>query len=171
MTNLQIMKKALQQLVISPLLQEGFTGKWPHFQRVASDHIALISFQTNKYGGSFTVEISAVFPDRDETNYAVRDAVAPGERNVWYTNHRYRLKGMYDGWFFYRDVYAKRSLFTGTHYLAVSEKEADSFVPPLGYRLVQHFQPETADVVCECVNRQLDDGFRWLEQFIKRSLG
>ena len=62
MTNIQIMKKALHVSVIKELCDKGFTGKWPHFRREHEGYIELLSFQINKWGGSFTVELSAVFP-------------------------------------------------------------------------------------------------------------
>ena len=69
MTNNQIMKKYLRANVIEPLFIQGFTGKYPHFRREKENCIELISFQTNNYGGSFTVEVSAVFPDRENKNF------------------------------------------------------------------------------------------------------
>ena len=62
MTNRELMKKHILSNVVSRLLENGFTGKYPHFRRIDGDCIELITFQTNKWGGSFTVEVSAIFP-------------------------------------------------------------------------------------------------------------
>ncbi len=48
-----------------PYLQEqGFEGMYPHFRRNNGACIELVTFQTNKWGGSFRIEVSVVFPGR-----------------------------------------------------------------------------------------------------------
>lgn len=171
MTNLEIMKVKLHACVIARLMAQGFVGKWPHFRRIHENHTELITFQTNKYGGSFTVEVSAVFQNREDKNYLSLDgkAFSLDTVNVWDTKRRYRLKGMDDGWFYYRDLYRNRSLFR-SRYLDVSEKEADRFQPPKGYKLVRKFNEETAEDICGRVNRQMKAGFMWIERFVKKEL-
>lgn len=164
------MKKQLHKYVISPLLEQGFTGKWPHFRRTYTNHIELLTFQTNKYGGSFTVELSVVFPNAENKNYFYREDLSLDEINVWDTNQRYRLKGMYDGWFYYRDLYKKRVIFFGRDYLDVNEKAASNFLPPKGYKLVQKFNLETAESICCIVNSQLKKGFAWIDCVVKRNI-
>ena len=165
MTNNQIMKKHLELNVIGPLLAQGFTGKYPHFRRVKEDCIELISFQTNKHGGSFTVEVSAVFPDKENKNYVSGSNLSVNELTVWDTNERYRLKGMYDGWFYYRDLYSKYILGYGKDYIDMSENTADPTVPK-GYKLVQRFNEDTAKQICKEVNEQLIKAFKWLQKFV-----
>ena len=99
MTNRQIMLKALNKKVLPPLLEQGFTGKHPHYRREKDDCIELISFDTNKWGGSFNIEVSAIFPNSEFTN-CLSDTIA---EDVWDTSNRYRLDGMPDGWFYYND--------------------------------------------------------------------
>ena len=99
MTNRQIMLKALNKNVILSLLEQGFTGKYPHYKREKDDCIELISFDTNKWGGSFNIEVSAIFLNSEFTN-CLSDTIA---EDVWDTSHRYRLDGMPDGWFYYND--------------------------------------------------------------------
>lgn len=165
MTNNQIMKKHLEHNVIGPLLAQGFTGKYPHFRRVKEDCIELISFQTNKHGGSFTVEVSAVFPDKENKNYISDNNLSVNELTVWDTNERYRLKGMYDVWFYYRDLYSKYILGYGKDYIDMSENTADPTVPK-GYKLVQRFNEDTAKQICKEVNEQLIKAFKWLQKFV-----
>lgn len=166
MTNNQRMKSYLQKLVFAPLAEKGFTGKHPHYRRECENCIELISVQINKYGGSFTIEVSAVFPNNEYKNYVFWDE----QICVWNTNQRYRLKGMYDGWFYYRDLYSKYALGFGKIYHDVSEKQADNFVAPKGYKLVQKFDDETATKICEEINKQLIKAFKWLERFKKKNL-
>lgn len=169
MTNAQIMKKYLNANVIQALLSQGFTGNYPHFQRKQSGCIELITFQTNKYGGAFTLEVSAVFPDKENKNLAENKDLNEEPLSVWHTNKRYRLKGMHNGWFYYHDLYAKRIIGFGKDYLLVSERSKKNFVLPKGYKTVQQFSETTAVIICDEVNRQLKKAFRWLERFKKRN--
>lgn len=169
MANNEIMKSHLKKTVIAPLLENGFTGKYPHFRRECHNCIELISFQTNKHGGSFTVEVSAVFLNGKNKNYASWDGLPEEQLTVWNTYQRYRLKGMYDGWFYYRDLYAKRVFGFGKNYIDVSENKAGIFVPPAGYKLVQTFNDKTAAEICDEVNFQLEKAFKWLARFKKRN--
>ena len=167
MTNLTLMRKCLHEKVISALLSDGFTGKYPHYRKNHGDWIELVSFQTNKYGGSFTVEVSAVFPNRVNTNCAIK-TIVPETVTVWDTNRRYRLKGMYDGWFHYQDVYVKPIFLWGKSYYAVTEKEEQAFLLKKGYRLVQSFCEETAMKICDEINLQMVTAFRWTRKLSNR---
>ena len=167
MTNHEIMKKSIMSNVVSALAEKGFTGKYPHYRRIDRDCIELITFQTNKWGGSFTVEVSAIFPHSNDTN-CTHKQIETESVTAWDTNNRYRLKGMYDGWFYYHDLYAKRVLGFGKVYHSVSENRKSSFVVPKGYRLVQEFSEEKAKAVCDEVNLQLKKAYKWLEKFKKR---
>lgn len=110
------MRKALDQTVIASLRRDGFTGKYPHFRRRLENRIELLSFQTNKWGGSFRVEASAVYPDAEGklTNFltagqnGMRHQLEEAEYDsvsVWNTSFRYTFPGVFDGWFWYVDVY------------------------------------------------------------------
>ncbi|MDF7800823.1 DUF4304 domain-containing protein [Pontiellaceae bacterium B1224] len=48
---------ALKRIVIPELRKQGFKGSLPHFRRI-TDHVDLLSFQFNKYGGGFVVEVA-----------------------------------------------------------------------------------------------------------------
>ncbi len=169
MTNNQIMKKYLRTNVIEQLFIQGFTGKYPHFRREKENCIELISFQTNNYGSSFTVEVSAVFPDRENKNFVFWDGLTVDDLTVWNTDKRYRLKGMYNGWFYYRDLYRKYIFGFGKDYIDVNENYS-STVAPKGYKLVQRFDEHTAGQICDEINKQLVKAFRWLARFEKRSI-
>lgn len=165
MTNRQIMLSALKRYTFPVLTEQGFTGKHPNFRRELDNCIELISFQTNKWGGSFTIEVSAVFPGSDCKNYTLYDGVTEETFGVEATNHRYRLPGMFNGWFYYRDVYCKRTLFFRKHYYDVPEKEAVEFIPPKGYSLVQKFNEDTAVQICKEINLQFKKAYKWLADF------
>ena len=163
MSNREMMKKQLLSNVVAPLLEVGFTGQFPHYRRNFQDCVELVTFQWNKYGGAFTVEVTAVFPNHKDTNCAA-ERIDVNRVTVWETNRRYRLKGTYDRWFYYQDLYAKRILDFGKDYLPVEDKDS----VPKGYKLVQKFNEDTAKKICDTVNRQLKDAFRWLEKFEKQ---
>ena len=164
MTNSQIMKKHLEAKVINPLLEKGFVGKYPHFRKEKDDCIELISFQNNKHGGSFTVEVSAIFPDKKEKNFDLDDGLCIDSVTVFDTNERYRLKGMYDGWFYTCDLYSKYVFGLGKVYFEANEKSTSV---PKGHKLVQKFKEDTADQICKEVNKQLVKAFKWLGKFEK----
>ncbi len=165
MTNREIMISALEKHTFPALAAQGFVGKYPNFRRKLDNCMELISFQSNKHGGSFAIEVSAVFPNSKNKNYTLYDGVTEETFGVEATNKRYRLPGLFDGWFYYRDVYRKRTLFLGAIYYDVSENESVSFVPPKGYQLVQKFDDDAAIRICKEINAQLDKAYQWLVKF------
>ena len=170
MANREIMLSALKKHTFPLLKEQGFTGKYPNFRCKRDNCIELVSFFTNKWGGSFTIEVSAVFPNSENKNYTLYNGVTEETFGVEATNERYRLPGMYDGWFYYRDVYRKRTLFFGNVYYDVPEKQVDNFIPPKGYILVQKFDDDTASQICAEINMQIEVAYKWLEKFKKRNI-
>ena len=169
MTNREVMLSALKEHTFPLLEEQGFTGKYPNFRRKLDNCIELISFQSNKWGGSFTIEVSAVFPGSADPNYTLYEGVTEETFGVEATNRRYRLPGIFNSWFYYRDVYRKRTLVFGSIYYDVPEKEAATFVPTKGYTLVQKFDQNTAVQICAEINKQLETAYRWLNNFEKRN--
>ena len=170
MTNIQKMKSYLAQYVFPKLYEKDFTGKWPHFRRELGDCVELISFYTNKWGGAFSVYVSAIFPNSENKNYTIHkwmditeDLLSAGD-----ANRGYRLKGMYDGEFHYRDLYSKLIFGLGMVYLHAPENKSESFVPPKGYKFVRKFDDEAALAVCEEVNKQFEKAYKWLDKFEKK---
>ena len=52
------MDKTLSELVIPVLRQKGFKGSFPHFRRLTADRINLLTFQFDRNGGGFVIEIT-----------------------------------------------------------------------------------------------------------------
>ena len=169
MANREIMLSALKKHTFPLLKEQGFTGKYPNFRRKLDSCIELISFQTNKWGGSFTIQVSAVFPGSSDPNYTLYEGITEDTFGVEATNRRYRLPGMYAGWFYYRDVYRKRTLFFGNLYYGVPEKEAADFEPPKGYKLVQKFNADTAAQICHEINSQFNKAYKWLADYKRKN--
>jgi len=164
------MKAALKQYVISPLMDAGFTGKYPHFRREYNDRIELLFFQTNQWGNSFTVEISVVYTNQQgwAANFSSDDNSVPfSEAKVPHTNYRFRLKGMYDGWFYYSDLYCFE-IKSHKFYHAVGEKAALSYVPQANEYLVQKADDSIYGKICDEVNKQMPSAFQWWQKMEKK---
>lgn len=170
MSQSQKMRSALSKYVIPSLTEKGFVGEYPHYKKAYDDRIELLVFQANKWGNSFTVEVSTVFlpqTNRD-SNFCSEDFEIIENATVWDTNLRYRLKGMYDGWFYYTDVY-KQKIMATTFYNAVGEKKAKDYSPAKNEKLIQKADDEIYRKVCEEVNNQMVKAFKWWDAFNKNN--
>jgi hypothetical protein len=58
----EAMDAALKELVVPVLRANGFKGSLPHFRRATPQAIELLTFQFDKWGGGFVVEISKCPP-------------------------------------------------------------------------------------------------------------
>lgn len=168
MSQSQKMRSALNNLVIPKLLDRGFEGKYPHYKKIYDDRIELLTFETNKWGNSFTIEVSTVFlPSSNRDSNVIGSEIPPVEElNVWNTSNSYRLKGMFDGWFYYTDVYEK-NIFSKPTYNAVSETNAKTYEPQQYEKLVQKADDEIYVKVCEEVNKQMEEAYKWWDSFNK----
>ncbi len=52
----QLMDQALKAHVVPALRERGFTGSFPHFRRLRTDRIDLLTFQFERNGGGFVIE-------------------------------------------------------------------------------------------------------------------
>jgi hypothetical protein len=48
----------LKSTVITKLRARGFQGSYPHFRRFVEDRVDLLTFQHDKWGGGFVIEIA-----------------------------------------------------------------------------------------------------------------
>ena len=169
------MRKALDELVIAPLKQQGFEGQYPHFRRVTSEErieLLVIGIGTGRYGNRFGVCGSVIFPketDPTRRNYYPRPDELPLEQiNVYCTNLRKSLPGNFDGEFYYTDVYEERMEPSDDipevwySYEAVSEERAQNFQPGKNQRLVQKYDENTCVMLAEEANRQMPQLLRWM---------
>ena len=107
-----------------------------------------------------------VFPNSKVTNLTNLNATVNDQKvDVSCTNQRYRLKGMFDGWFYYRDVY---ELPNGS-YRDIPENESATFSPPAKLKLLQKFDEKIANDICDEINLQLKDAFKWLSRFKQKN--
>ncbi len=176
MTNRDRMNAALKKTVFPYLLEQGFEGKYPHFRRNNGDCIELVSFQTNKLGGSFWVEVSVVFPGRENSNIIWWDE-STEPLSAWCTKKRYRLPGMFGGEFYYCDVYKKTTKYNWftswrvgiyTNYVGVLNDKAAAQWRSDGYECIKRFDENTADEICDTIIKQMIEAYRWMKKFEKK---
>ena len=91
------MINALKKSVIPYLREYGFKGSFPHFRRQNEENIDLITFQFNRYGGSFVVELTS----------CPKEGVTMSKVTAHDVGNRYRLKedkDEYGTWFDYENA-------------------------------------------------------------------
>ena len=91
----------LKELVVPVLKEGGFKGSFPHFRRLCANKIDLLTFQFDRWGGGFLVEVAACQPEG--VTHSWGEKVVPGKVTAWDVNQRLRLgsKGEGDPWFRY----------------------------------------------------------------------
>ena len=77
----KLMKEALMAIVLPRLRQVGFTGSFPHLRRRCSDRIDLLTFQFDRYGGGFIIEISQCAPEGFTTYWGKQ--IPPEKVRAW----------------------------------------------------------------------------------------
>ena len=170
MSQSQKMRNALLKYVVPNLIAKGFVGQYPHYKKIYDDKIELLVFETNKHGNSFTVEISTVFlvSKKRDSNFSSSEFKKIEDATVWDTNLRYRLKGIYDGWFYYTDLYSQK-INSIVFYNAISEIKSKDYIPATNEVLVQKADDNIYRKVCEEVNNQMVTAFKWWDAFHKNN--
>lgn len=165
------MQEALIERVVPPLTEQGFSGEYPHYNRQMEDRIELLGFLDHKYGVGFNVEVSVVFPQRpkEQTNCSTHSFEPPEKATVFSTLKRFRLPGMYDGWFYFTDVYKTKKRLSNTHtiesYEPVSEQRSKSFIPGMNQVLVQEAGEELFVSIADEVNNQMAEAYEWWRKY------
>ena len=80
---------ALKKHVVPVLKAQGFEGSFPHFRRPTGTAIHLLTFQFDKWGGGFVVEIATCPPVGFTTHWG--EHIPPTKIRAWDINHRLRL--------------------------------------------------------------------------------
>ncbi len=79
------MHKALKQIVVPYLRQQGCKGTFPHFRRLTETKIDLLSFQFRIQGGGFFIDLAS----------STLDGFVDGSGNLVPPN---KLTAYYEGW-------------------------------------------------------------------------
>jgi Domain of unknown function (DUF4304) len=85
----KMMDSALKKVVIPVLRKQGFKGSFPHFRRMNEINIDLITFQFNRWGSSFVIEL-ATCPLEGVTLYW-GEQIPPNKVTAHDLAKRYRL--------------------------------------------------------------------------------
>ncbi len=96
---------AVREVVLPVLRDMGFTGSFPHFRRIRDAQIDLLTFQFNRHGGSFVIEVAFCAPDGFTTHWGEHippkklraHDIDPDQRPRLDSNHP-------DRWFHYEPV-------------------------------------------------------------------
>jgi len=99
------MEAELKSVVVPKLRESGFQGSYPHFRRFVEGGIDLLTFQHDKWGGGFVIEIACAPPSEITTHWG--KTIAPAKVTAWdiFFNQRQRIKPSQgsdtDSWFRY----------------------------------------------------------------------
>lgn len=124
------MVKALQEIVVTRLREKGFKGSFPHFRRPSKEKIDLLTFQFDKWGGGFVIEISRCPPEGITTHWG--EPIAANKVRAWdmHPDERFRLQpgsgNSISDWFRYDKPHFLKDVFKKTAkevlpYLEVAE--------------------------------------------------
>lgn len=97
----------LKRDIVPALRSRGFKGSMPHFRRMGPMQIDLLTFQFDRYGGGFVIEISKCAPTGVITPWG--QPIAPSKVTAYdlHPAERLRLKPKEgsgtDAWFRYDD--------------------------------------------------------------------
>ena len=96
------MIKTLKEHIVPVLRERGFKGSFPHFRRTTERAIHLVTFQFDKWGGGFAVEIAACPPGG--VLMPSGEQIPPTKVRAWDVARRLRLGALdekSDHWFRY----------------------------------------------------------------------
>ncbi|MBA2936891.1 DUF4304 domain-containing protein [Paenibacillus sp. CGMCC 1.16610] len=116
-----IMIDALKTIVIPELREKGFKGSFPHFRRITDKKIDILTFQFDKYGGGFRLEIAVCSPEGLTHDWG--EKVTPNKVTAYHLNIQNRKTILDNGnWFRY-----DKKTFFGSVYKKVASKVLKSF--------------------------------------------
>lgn len=91
MSNKDKMISALKKIVVPELKSRGFKGRFPHFRKQVGQMGYLLSFQFDKWGGGFLIEIG-VAKVNEEGNVKIDNLIRPFQKlNAFHLNNRFRI--------------------------------------------------------------------------------
>jgi hypothetical protein len=96
------MISALKEHVLPALKARGFKGSFPHFRRATATGIHLLTFQFDKWGGGFVVEIASCPTDGVTMHWG--EQIPPAKVTAHHVSRRLRLgasSDQSDHWFRY----------------------------------------------------------------------
>ena len=98
----ETMIAAIKVHVVPVLKARGFKGSFPHFRRATANGIHLLTFQFDKWGGGFVVEVASC--PADGVTMHRGEQIPPAKVTAHHVNQRLRLGAsgdQSDHWFRY----------------------------------------------------------------------
>lgn len=169
MTQAQKMNDALEREVIAKLKENGFEGKFPHYKKVFSDRIELISFPKDKYGNGFHVVASVAYPNREKWGQNIDYHFFKGELGELTADDcgkRYELKSRFGRIFYYTDVYIIQ-IFGGIIYKSISESKMKTYKPKRFDIHAQKYDEAIYRRICDEINRKMPKIYKWWKKMSK----
>jgi hypothetical protein len=154
------MEKAIKKIVIPYFREAGFKGSFPHFRKIESDKIKLVTFQFNLSGGSFVVELAQCEAKALITSWGKE--ILPAKITAHDINSRYRLGSIHssDHWF----VFGTRNYEIG-HEKIKSIKHYES----VANKVIAYFVAESENYWLNLPNKSLKHRPFGAGQFLSRS--
>ena len=122
---------ALRGMVIPVLRELEFSGSFPHFRRIRESQIDLLTFQFNRHGGSFVVEIAVC--DTEGFTTAWGEKLPPNKVSAHDLHPKNRLRlgsraaGKSDFWFSYEPFQPEIYEAVAAKLLLLIRSEAEVF--------------------------------------------
>jgi hypothetical protein len=95
----------LKSTVISKLRERGFKGSYPHFRRIVENRVDLLTFQHDRWGGGFVIEIARAPADGITTHWGEAISANKITAHDLHPNERKRIQPREgpgtDSWFRY----------------------------------------------------------------------
>ena len=123
----EAMNRALKAIAVLKLRQLGFKGSFPHFRRPHERHVDLATFQFNKYGGSFVVEIASLTQEQVASHWSGNLSFSTATAYDASNRHRLGAIGHDDHWFTFgkeNDVPGHTELQSETVYASIAQAVA-----------------------------------------------
>ena len=92
---------ALEKVVVPELRKRGFKGSFPHFRRISVNKIDLITFQFDRYGGGFVIEVGVCSPEGVIHHWGEKVPPNKVTAHDLHPDSRVRLTGNDGEWFRY----------------------------------------------------------------------
>ncbi|MEN0056204.1 MAG: DUF4304 domain-containing protein [Mucilaginibacter sp.] len=107
-----LMDKAIKEITIPFLREQGFKGSFPHFRRTKEDRINLLTFQFSLSSSKFVVEISNCSVNGILTTW--NKEIKPVKCTAHDMNHRHRMGSLINNTDYWFD-FSKESIFSNIY--------------------------------------------------------
>lgn len=125
------MISVLRETVVPVLRELKFSGSFPHFRRICEAKIDLLTFQFNRHGGSFVVEIAVCGIGGFTTAWGEKIPAKKVSAHDLHPNKRLRLgsltTGKTDFWFSYEPFQPEIYQAVAQKLLSLIHSEAKTF--------------------------------------------